>query len=182
MGIFCGLLSGKAEQLSEASMTAVTDAVSLAIRLAGGFALWNGLMAILEKSGALKGVCRLLSPVLSWLFPGLAKDDPAREAIALNLSANMLGLGNAATPSGIRAMRILSRDEEKQASNEMCMFLVLNAASLQFFPSTVISIRAAAGAAEAASVVLPVLLASAVSAAVGVVCCKGLERRGKRRE
>ena len=109
VGLAWGLAQGRGAALTEGALTAVMDAVSLSIRLAGGFALWNGMLAILEKSGALRALTRALSPVLRRLFRGVPADSPAQEAMAMNMAANMLGLGNAATPMGLRAMRLLPR-------------------------------------------------------------------------
>lgn len=182
VGLAWGLAQGRGAALTEGALTAVMDAVSLSIRLAGGFALWNGMLAILEKSGALRALTRALSPVLRCLFRGVPADSPAQEAMAMNMAANMLGLGNAATPMGLRAMRLLPREADAaRASDAMCMFLVVNASSIQLFPSSVIALRAAAGSAEPASIVLPSLLATTVSTAVGIAACKALERWGRRR-
>lgn len=172
IGLVWGMLNGRSAQLGEAAMRSGIDAVKLAITLAGGFALWNGMLSVLEQSGALRVATRLLSPALSWLFPGLDRKHPAREAIAANLAANLLGLGNAATPAGLRAMRLLGKDE----TDTVAMFLVVNASSVQLFPSTVIALRAAAGSVSPASVALPTLLATGVSTLVGVFAYRLLRR------
>ncbi len=173
VGLIWGMASGRSAQLTEAALQAVMDAVQLAIRLAGGFALWNGMLLIVERSGAIRAATRALSPLLGRLFPGVTEDNPAREAMAMNMAANMLGLGNAATPMGLRAMNLLAdgREPGADATDAMCMFLVINASSLQLFPSSVIALRAAANSASPASIVLPSLLSTAISTVVGVAAC-----------
>ncbi len=183
VGLIWGLVAGRGALLTEAVLAAVMDAVQAAIRMAGGFALWSGMLAILEQSGAIRAATRAMSPLLSRLFPGVSKDSPAREYMAMNMAANMLGLGNAATPMGLAAMRSLSDDAGKSdtATDAMCMFLVINASSLQLFPSTVIAMRAAAGSVAPASVVLPTLISTAVSTLVGITVCALFARIGRAR-
>lgn len=179
VGLVWGLAVGNAAQMGQAALSSGVEAVALALRLGGGFALWCGALQILEEAGAMRALCRALAPGMKALFPTLAKDSHAREAIAENFAANMLGLGNAATPAGVRAMRLLQAEERAgdAATNAMCMFLVLNASSLQLFPATVVSMRAAAGAQNPASIVLPTLCATAVSMLTGGLCCAALSRR-----
>ena len=181
VGLVWGIAAGRAAAVGAAALASGMEAVMLALRLAGGFALWCGMLEILEQSGTVRAFSRGLSPVLNRLFPSLKPDSRARRAIAENFAANMLGLGNAATPAGLRAMRALREEEGAgvQATDAMCLFLVLNASSLQLFPSTVVSLRAASGAARPASIVLPTLCATAGSTLVGGVSCMALARRGK---
>lgn len=179
VGLAWGMVNGRSADLSEAALQSVMDAVQLGIRLAGGFALWSGMLSIVEKSGAIRGMTRALMPILGRLFPDIQKESPAMAAISMNFAANMLGLGNAATPMGLRAMRILG-EGDKHASNDatdaMCMFLVINASSLQLFPSSVIALRAAANASSPASIVLPTLAASLVSTMIGISACLFLSK------
>ncbi len=159
-------------------LSAAQDAVSLCIRLAGGFAFWSGMIAILEEGGAIRGLARALQAPFTWLFPGVPADSEAGQAMVTNMAANMLGLGNAATPMGLTAMRELGLQARGDAATDaMCMFLVINASSIQLFPSSVIALRAAAGSSAAASIVLPTLAATAVSTLVGIVVCRLLARR-----
>ena len=178
-GLVWGLFSGRAAQMGQAALQSGAEAVTLALKLGGGFALWCGALQILEEAGAIGALCRALAPLLKALFPSLGEDSPARGAIAENFAANMLGLGNAATPAGVRAMRLLSGEKRADgaATDAMCMFLVLNASSLQLFPATVVSMRAAAGAQSPASIVLPTLCATAVSTLAGGLACAALARR-----
>jgi len=182
-GLVFGMINGHSAQLEDAAMAAARDAVGLAIRMAGGFALFSGMLAIVEDSGAIRALTRGMSPLLGRLFPGLPKDSKAREAMAANMAANMIGLGNAATPMGLMSMRLLAEGEgpSDSASDTMCMFLVINACSLQLFPSTVIAMRAAAGSGSPGAVVLPALIATGASAIVGVSMCWMLARASRAR-
>lgn len=157
---------------------AAMDAVTLCVKLAGGFAFWSGLMAIVEESGLAQALTRLLARPLARLFPGVPMNGEAGQAMTMNLAANMLGLGNAATPMGLKAMRTLGQDaQDAAASDAMCMFLVLNASSIQLLPTSVIALRAASGSGAPASIVLTTLTATAVSTAVGIACCLLFARR-----
>lgn len=182
VGLVWGMVNGRSAQLSEAALSAMQDAIHLAFKLAGGFALWSGMLNIVERSGVMRAVTRALSPILGRLFPSVSEGSLAREAMAMNMAANMLGLGNAATPLGLRAMRLLAEDGVGEtATNAMCMFLVINASSLQLFPSTVIALRAAAGSAMPASIVVPTLVSTAISTIVGIGACALFEKAGRYR-
>ena len=135
-------------------------------------------MKIAEDAGLLVKFAKFLEPILSKLFPSVPKDNPALGYIASNIAANMMGLGNAATPFGIKAMEEMDRlnNERGRASNDMALFLVLNAACIQLVPSTVISIRAAAGSTNPGIIILPAIISTGVAAIVGVICCKILQR------
>ena len=130
-----GASNGIVEQLNDSMIQGAVDAVLLMLKMAGGFAVWCGLMEIVKRMGAAEGLTRLLRPVLLLLFPDIKRQETIR-SITMNLSANMLGLGNAATPMGIKAMELLSDENGKSetASRAICMFLVLNASSVQLFP------------------------------------------------
>ncbi|MDR2505008.1 MAG: hypothetical protein LBD16_02765 [Oscillospiraceae bacterium] len=168
-GIAYGIATGRAADVSDSAMKSAVEAVQLCVRLAGGFALWSGLIAILEKTGAMNRLARLLNPVLSRLFP--ATSGEARRYIALNFTANALGLGNAATPLGLSAMRSMSSEAAEYASDAMIMFLVINASSLQLFPTTVVSLRAAAGSSAPASILAATLVSTGISTAAAIASC-----------
>lgn len=179
-GILWGLATGRSAALTEGALSAAIGAVQLCVRLAGGFALWSGMMAILERSGAVAALTRLVRPLLTRLFPNVGDD--ARHAISMNLTTNMLGLGNAATPMGLEAMRRMGETVDGEAATDaMCMFLVINASSVQLFPTTVVALRAAAGSANPASIVVPTLVASALSTLTGIVACLLFKRLGRGR-
>ncbi|MCL2811089.1 MAG: hypothetical protein FWD25_04270 [Clostridia bacterium] len=179
-GVAFAMAGGLGGEVPGTMLRAAMDAVSLAIRLAGGFAFWSGLMAIVEDSGLARSLARLLAKPLSRLFPGVPMAGEAGQAITMNLTANILGLGNAATPMGLKAMRLLGGEaRDAVATDAMCLFLVLNASSVQLLPTSVIALRAASGSAEPASILLPTLIATTISTVVGVAACILLTRRGR---
>ncbi|HLB00449.1 MAG TPA: nucleoside recognition domain-containing protein [Bacteroidota bacterium] len=153
-------------------------AVELAIGLIGIMALWLGLMKIAEQAGLVAMLSRLLKPVTTRLFPDIPPDHPAVGAMLMNISANMLGLANAATPLGLKAMEELDKLNRKTgvATDAMCTFLVINTSSVQLIPATVIAIRAAAGSANPTEIVGPVIFATTIGTVVGVAVVKLLAR------
>lgn len=168
---------GKLGDASRLLLIGAENAVSLTIRLCAGYAFFCGLMELMDAVGASKALSRLLSPLLKRLFPSVTMGD-TRKAIIENFSANMLGLGNAATPAGIEAMRLLKRDggDGDRATKAMCLFLVINSTSIQLLPTTVITLRQAAGSVSPESILVPTLISTAVSTAAGILLCKLLER------
>ena len=153
-------------------------AVELAIGLIGIMALWLGIMKIAEQSGLIAKLAGVLTPVTTKLFPDVPADHPAMGAMIMNISANMLGLANAATPLGLKAMEELNKLNKKlgTATDAMCTFLVINTSSVQLIPATVIAIRASAGASNPTEIIGPVIVATTVNTIVGVVTVKLLSR------
>ncbi len=178
IGIGVGLITGQGEALSKAVIDSAGGTVELVIGLAGLLCLWCGIMKIAEKSGFTEKLAMVMRPILKLLFRGSAKNEKALGAIVMNLTANMMGLSNAATPFGIKAMEELQRDniEKDKPSNDMVLFLVMNAACLQLLPSTVISIRAAAGSSMPGVIIIPAIFSTACAAVVGIICAKTLQR------
>ncbi|MEG1874268.1 MAG: spore maturation protein A [Angelakisella sp.] len=177
--ILAALLGGKLSALSAASMNGCKQAIELTITLSGSIALWGGVMRIAEKSGITHALCRALSPLVHGvLFPRLRRESPAAQAISMNLAANLLGLGNAATPLGLTAMRELEKETggSTDASTEMITFVVLNTASLQILPTTTAFLRLQAGSAHPMEILLPVWLCSLAAVTVAVVLSKALGR------
>lgn len=177
-GILFGLITGNGEAISKSIVGSVDSTVQFIIGLVGLMCFWCGVMKVAEKSGLTQKLSKLLRPVLKLIFKEASKDEKALGAIVMNITANMLGLGNAATPFGIKAMQEMDRlnKEKGKASNDMALFLVLNAACIQLVPSTIISIRAAAGSSNAGAIIVPAILASTIAAIVGVVSCKILQK------
>ncbi len=153
-------------------------AVELAIALIGIMALWLGIMKIAEEAGLVSKLARVLKPVTTRIFPDVPPDHPAMGAMIMNISANMLGLSNAATPLGLKAMEELNKLSKKAgtATDAMCTFLVINTSNVQLIPATVIAIRAAAGSANPTEILGPVLLATATSLIVGISTVKLLAK------
>lgn len=178
MGIIIGIVTGKGEILSKAIVSSTASSVELVMGLVGMMCLWCGIMKIAEKSGLTDKLANVLRPVLKIIFKETGRNQKAMSSITMNLTANMMGLSNAATPFGIKAMEEMQKNnsEKDTASNDMALFLVLNAACIQFLPTTVISIRAAYNSQNPAIIILPAIIATGTAAVLGVVYCKILQR------
>ena len=172
LSILCGLATGRGELVAAAAVEGAQAAVELCVSIAGMLCLWTGVMEIMRRSGLAEGLSRLLRPVLSALFPQVSGDRGVMDSISANVSANLLGLGNAATPLGIEAVRRMERKSPGTASDAMCMLVVCNTASIQLIPTTVASVRAAGGRSAPLHILPPVGLASALSVGVGIAACK----------
>ena len=162
--------------MAAAAVTGAKDAVELCLSMAGMLCLWTGVMEVMRQSGLAGGLSRLLRPVLGRLFSGAARDGAVMDSLSANVSANLLGLGNAATPLGIEAAKGMSRKCAGTASDELCLLVVCNTASIQLLPTTVAAVRAAAGCRSPFDILPAVWLASALSVAAGILACKGLAR------
>ena len=182
LSILCGLATGRGPEVAAAAVEGTSAAVQLALSIAGMLCLWTGVMEVMRQSGLADQLSRLLSPILRQLFPQAARDREAMDSISANVSANLLGLGSAATPLGLEAARGLARRSPGVASDSLCMLVVCNTASIQLIPTTVASVRLAAGCATPFDILPTVWLASAVSVAVGVLAAKIMGRvwRGKK--
>ena len=176
LSILCGLATGRGDLVAAAAVEGAQAAVELCVSIAGMLCLWTGVMEIMRRSGLAEGLSRLLRPVLSALFPQVSKDRGVMDSISANVSANLLGLGNAATPLGIEAVRRMERKSPGTASDAMCMLVVCNTASIQLIPTTVASVRAAAGSSSPFDILPAVWLASVLSVGVGIAACKLLAR------
>ena len=172
LSILCGLATGRGDLVAAAAVEGAQAAVELCVSIAGMLCLWTGVMEIMRRSGLAEGLSRLLRPVLSALFPQVSKDRGVMDSISANVSANLLGLGNAATPLGIEAVRRMERKSPGTASDAMCMLVVCNTASIQLIPTTVASVRAAAGSSAPFDILPAVWLASTLSVGVGITACK----------
>ena len=175
LGIVYGSLHGQMAEITQAALSSAKEAISLCITLMGVMCFWVGMMNIAQKSGLLRSLARKLEPVLHFLFPDLRKATKAKEYIATNFIANIFGLGWAATPAGLNAMKELQRINEGPstvASKEMCTFLVLNISSLQLIPVNMIAYRTQYGSANPSLIVGPALLATAISTVVAIIFCK----------
>ena len=177
-GVVVGLFNGNGEIISNAIVNSCDNTVEFMIQLTGIMCFWCGVMKVAERSGFTKKLSKLLTPILRLIFKNSAKNEKVIGAIVMNLTANMMGLSNAATPFGIKAMEQMDRINLKKdiASNDMVMFLVLNAACIQFIPTTVISIRAASNSINPGIIILPAFISTLTAALVGIISCKILER------
>ena len=178
LGGIVGLINGNGEVISKSIVNSCGNTVTFMIELAGIMCFWCGVMKIAEKSGLTEKLSKILKPVLKLIFKDAAKDEKALGAIVMNLTANMMGLSNAATPFGIRAMEEMDRlnPNKGTTTNDMSLFLVLNAACIQLVPTTIISIRAACNSVNPGIIIVPAIISTTVAAIVGVCSCKLLER------
>ena len=174
--VLCGSATGRGEAVAAAALEGAGAAVELCLSRAGVLCLWTGGREVLRRSGAMEGLSRLLRPLLRRLYPAFAGDREVMDSIAANVSANLLGLGNAATPLGIQAARRMSRLTPGVANDALCMLVVCNTASIQLIPTTVASVRAAQGCATPFDILPAVWLASAISVAVGITAARVLGR------
>lgn len=176
VSIITAIITGRVDETVNAVFEGASTAVSTLISFAGAMCFWTGIMKISEKSGVSNLICRFIAPVVTRLFPN--SSETARRYISMNITANMLGMGNAATPMGMLAAQTLDEENpnpEKPSVN-MCMLVTLNTTSFQLIPSTIIALRAAAGSHNPTSIILPVWIASAFAVCVGVLSVKLIGR------
>lgn len=176
VSIICGLLTGSGPAVAAAAMEGAGAAVELCLTMAGMLCLWMGVMEVMRRSGLSGHLSGILRPILRRLYPDFAGDRLVMDSISSNVSANLLGLGNAATPMGIQAARAMARRTPGTASNSLCMLVVCNTASIQLIPTTVASVRLAGGCATPFDILPAVWLASCISVVVGVVAAKVMAR------
>ena len=178
-GVILGVFTGKTEAVTLATFDAAkASLMSIALPLGAVMALWLGIMRLAEKSGAVERLSGFLRPLLTRLFPDVPADHPAMGAMVMNIAANMLGLGNAATPLGLRAMQCLESLNPRPgtATNAMCTFLAINTSSVQLIPATAVGILAAAGATHPTSIIGTALVATSCSFLTGIISVKLLQR------
>lgn len=190
LGVIYAAFTGTLPEVTEAALNGAKEAVELCLSIAGVVAFWNGLMMIAKESGLVSLAAKRVRPFLLWLMPGLKGEQEALDAISVNMAANVLGLGWAATPAGLEAMGALSELEKERregrapgkvrrpgvASNEMCTFLILNISSLQLIPVNVIAYRSQYGSVNPAAIVGAGIIATAVSTMAAVIFCKMAEK------
>ena len=176
VSILCGAATGNLQSVSQAAADGAQSAVTLCVGMAGMLCLWNGVLEVMRRSGLTEGLRRLLLPVLGRLYPDFRSNKGVMDAVSANVAANLLGLGNAATPFGIQAARGMAEKYGGRAGDGLCLLVVCNTASIQLLPTTVASIRAAAGCDTPFDILPAVWLASAVALAAGLLGAKALGR------
>lgn len=182
LGVVYAACTGRMEAVTNAALDSAGDAISLCITMAGVMALWMGLMEIAQKAGLIQKMTKGISPLLKYMFPRIPSDHPALGYIATNIIANVLGLGWACTPAGLKAMDALAQLEAERgnpdyiASNEMCIFLILNISSLQLIPVNMIAYRSQYGSADPACIIAPAIVATLISTVTAVLYCKWKDR------
>lgn len=220
VGIIYAAFTGNMSSVTDAALDSAGEAISLCITMAGVMALWMGLMEIAKKAGLIEKMTRGISPFLNFMFPRIPKEHPAREYIATNIIANVLGLGWACTPAGLKAMEALAdleaergnpaylddmekkhsmeknhskevfeseakkksgrKTRERVASNEMCIFLIINISSLQLIPVNMIAYRSQYGSVSPASIIAPSIIATLISTVVAIIYCKIMDSKETR--
>lgn len=181
ISVICSVIFGNTHNLSQALIESGASSVELILTMAGIMCLWSGIMKIAVESGLTSIFAKVFAPLLRPLFPRLAKDSDAFQSITMNISANLLGLGNAATPFGLKAMQQLHtlNDRSDTASNEMVIFVVMNTASLQLLPTTLATLRQSYGSSAPFEIMVPVWISSACALAVALIiaCTLNLKNR-----
>lgn len=188
LGIVYGSLTGHMEQVTNAALDSAGEAVSLCITMLGVMALWVGLMEVAQQAGIIARLTRCIGPFIDFMFPKIPRGHCAREYIATNLIANILGLGWACTPAGLKAMEALAQLEKergnpdylqegksngmRKATGDMCTFLILNISSLQLIPVNIIAYRSQYGSVNPARIIAPAILATTISTVAAILFCK----------
>ena len=180
LSLVFGLLTGSLDAVANAALEGARSAIDLSISMAGVLCLWSGVMEVMSACGLSASLSRTFRPLLRRLLPNACRDEETLAAISANVSANLLGLGNADTPLGIRAARRKARGCGGVASDELCLLVVLNTASIQLLPTTIASVRAAAGCRSPFDILPAVWFASVLSVAAGLLTARLLSRRGRR--
>ena len=173
------IFTGKVSQINNSEFDSCESAVQLSITFLGTMCLWSGIMQIAKKTTLIDKLTNFLNPIMKILFPDIKKDDPVHKEISMNMVANMLGLGNAATPLGLKAMKTMQKENPKKdtLTNSMAMFIIINTASIQIIPTTVIAIRSSLGSNNPTSIIIPVWIATICAAIAGIITAKILMKK-----
>lgn len=182
VSFICAVFTGNIDKLSQATLQGADKAINLIISMASVMCLWTGMMNIADKGGLTKIIAKILSPVLAKLMPDYEKDSPAIRAVSANVTANLLGLGNAATPFGLAAMKEMQKNNllKTQPNNSMVMFVVINTASIQIIPTTVAALRQAAGSSQPYEIVPYIWIVSVLSLIIGVTMANVLSIKNQK--
>lgn len=179
VSVLFGLLGGTLDAVSAAALSGAASAVTLCLSMAGALCLWTGVMEVMERSGLAAKLARLFRPPLRRFLPQASRDTETLAAVSANVSANLLGLGNAATPLGLKAASRMAKGTGGVASDELCLLVVLNTASIQLIPATVASVRSAAGCRTPFDILPAVWLASVLSVTAGLLMAQLLAAAGR---
>ena len=173
------IITGNIENFNNSIFSSCNQAVELTIKLFGTMCLWNGLMKIVQETSLISRLSNMIGPVMKILFPKIKKEDKEYKEITVNIIANLLGIGNAATPLGIKAMQTMQEKnpDKERITDSMALFIVLNTASLQLIPTTVIVVRASLGSTNAVQIILPVWIATITADLAGIIASKILMKK-----
>lgn len=176
-----GLISGRVNEINIGIFKSLSDAVELSLTFLGTICLWNGIMEIAKETTLINKLTKFLKPAINLLFPDLKYNEKVKKEISMNMIANILGLGNAATPLGLKAMRTMQKDNKNKdtLTNSMMMFIVINTASIQLIPTNVIAIRTSLNSQNPTGIILPVWFATIIAAIVGIMVTKVLIKKVK---
>lgn len=179
IGVIYAAFTGNMSAVADGALNSAKEAVTLCITMLGVMSLWTGLMEIAKKSGLIKKCMKVIHPLMKWIFPNVPDDHPAMEHMTTNVISNFLGLGWAATPAGIKAMKSLAElnKHSKHASTEMCTFLVLNISSIQLIPVNIIAYRSQYGSVNPTAVVGPAIIATTISTLAAIIFCRIMRKR-----
>lgn len=179
VSILYALIAGNIENVSNGIFDSASSAVDLTLTFFGTICLWNGIMEIAKNTSLINKLTKMLKPFIHFLFPELKNNKQAQEEISMNMVANLLGLGNAATPLGLKAMKTMQKENtnKETLTNSMAMFIVINTASMQLIPTNVIAIRSSLGSQEPSNIILQVWIATIIAATVGITATKILMKR-----
>ncbi len=174
----------KLGQVTTAAIEAANTGVEIAIGLIGVMALWLGVMKVAEEAGLIKVLARMVKPITRWLFPTIPSDHPAIGAMIMNIAANMLGLSNAATPLGLKAMEELDKlnPNKGEATDDMCTFLVINTSAITLVPATAIAVRASLGSQNPQMIIIPSIMAATCATIVGITTVKLIQSFYKKKK
>ena len=179
LSVIYSIISGNIEEVNTGIFNSLSEAVELSITFLGTICLWSGIMEIAKKTSIISKLNKLLKPFINFLFPDLKNNEMAKQEISMNMIANILGLGNAATPLGIKAMQTMQKENKRKEtlSNSMMMFIVINTASIQIIPTNVIAIRTSLNSQNPTSIIIPVWIATIIAGIVGIFLTKILIKK-----
>lgn len=179
VSIIYASFAGKIMYVNSSIFSATEEAVKLSLTLVGTMCLWNGIMEIASKTTLINKLKKLLRPALKFLFPNINENEKVQDEISMNMIANIMGLGNAATPLGLKAMQSLQKKnkDKTKLSNEMAILIVINTASIQIIPTTVIAIRNSLGSNDASKIIVPIWISTVIVAVFVVMLCKILMKK-----
>ncbi len=178
ISIFFAFFENSPDSLMNAAFSGAENAVTTVISITGMMCLWSGLAEIAKRAGMIRILSRILKPLIAKLFPEIKNDEECTEPIVMNISANLMGMSNAATPLGLKAIeRLKKKSSGKLPTNAMCTLVILNTASIQLIPSTMIALRSSAGSVAPSEIILPVWITSLAALLVGLAAAKLMEKR-----
>lgn len=179
ISIIYAIFSGNLEELNNSIFESTENTIKITLTLLGTMCLWSGLMKIASNLSLIEKFCKMLNPVINFLFPELKENKKIKKEISMNMTANILGLGNAATPLGLKAMESMQKENSKKdtLSNSMLMFIIINTASIQIIPTTVLAIRKSLGSQNPTEILVPVWITTICAAITGIIIAKLLIKR-----